>query len=240
MENAAKGKRSMKLSIKSAVKRTFLYDVYSRVRESRKLREWQAAGKPVPPPQEMKQRTVKEYAARFGIHTLVETGTYLGDMIGACRNDFDTIFSLELDSSLCQLARQRFDSFGHISIIEGDSADLLPDILADIKDPCLFWLDGHYSEGITAKGNSQTPVRQELGLILKHPVAGHVILIDDARCFTGDNDYPTIQEVQEMVLASDCDRFFEVQDDIIRIHGNAAAWQPNTALAVDRRAARQA
>jgi hypothetical protein len=206
------------LSVKRAVKGTFIYGIYKLLKDRRTLQDWQARGRPAPPPQFVKQRTVKEYARRFDTHTLVETGTYLGDMVAACRNNFRRIFSVEVDSCLCELARDRFQKFSHISIVDGDSADILPGILDNIKDPCLFWLDGHYSEGSTSKGELETPIRRELECILSHPVAGHVILIDDARCFTGDNDYPTINEVQQMLVARNLDRFFDVKDDIIRIY----------------------
>ncbi|MDX6611503.1 MAG: hypothetical protein QOD75_689, partial [Blastocatellia bacterium] len=59
---------------------------------------------------------------------------------------------------------------------------------------------------------------KELDHILNHPVAGHVILIDDARCFTGYNDYPTVDELRETVAAKKPDWEMSVELDIIRIH----------------------
>jgi hypothetical protein len=82
----------------------------------------------------------------------------------------------------------------------------------------LFWLDGHYSGGITAKGPLDTPIVKELDSILNHSVTGHVILIDDARCFVGENDYPTIDELREILHTERPRWVFEVKDDIIRIH----------------------
>jgi hypothetical protein len=211
-----------RLSIKGALKRTVAYHLYCNVRALRKVREWKAGGGTEPPPQRFKQQVVKEYARRFRIHTLIETGTYLGDMVAACHKSFDTIVSVEVDPELCRAARGRFREFGHISIVQGDSADVLPGLVGALKDPCLFWLDGHYSEGITARGSSDTPVRQELECILDSPVAGHVALIDDARCFTGENDYPTLAEVRQMVTAKHPDLICEVKEDMIRIHEGRA------------------
>jgi len=45
-----------------------------------------------------------------------------------------------------------------------------------------------------------------------------VILIDDARNFTGnDDDYPSIQELQDLVASIGSSWTFEIKDDIIRI-----------------------
>jgi hypothetical protein len=206
------------LPVRNALRRTFIYAIYGRLRDKRVLREWQARGRPAPPPQFIKQRTVKEYARRFQINTFIETGTYLGDMVDACRNAFRRIVSVEVDAQLYERAQDRFRNVTHISIVHGDSADILPDLLKTITSPCLFWLDGHYSGGITGRGRQDTPIRRELDCILAHPVAEHVILIDDARCFTGHNAYPTLEELGQIVANRDLNRICEVRDDIVRIH----------------------
>jgi len=68
------------------------------------------------------------------------------------------------------------------------SAKILPKLLGDIKKPCLFWLDGHYSGAIMAKGPIETPVVQELLGFLRYCVDGCVMLVDDARDFNGERD----------------------------------------------------
>jgi len=191
------------------------------IREKKILRNWEKKGRPVPPPDLVKQKTVREYARKFSLDTLIETGTYLGDMVDATRDTFGRIFSIELDDALYERARKKFSKFHYISIVQGDSGEVLPVILADIEQPCLLWLDGHYSGGDTAKGRLETPILQELHYILAHDVERHVILIDDARLFTGRNNYPTIEEIQELVFTRHPDWIFEVKYDIIRIHVRA-------------------
>jgi hypothetical protein len=78
-------------------------------------------------------------------------------------------------------------------------------------------LDGHYSAGITARGDLDTPIMAELSAICDHPIDGHVILIDDARCFTGEDDYPTVDEVRDFVASRKPDHGFELALDIMRI-----------------------
>ena len=188
------------------------------LRLRKELRSWEKVGRPVPPPQLYKQWVVKEYARLFSIKTLVETGTYLGDMVEATRKIFDKIYSIELDTDLYRKARRRFSRFGHITIVQGDSGKVLPEILEWVNSPCLFWLDAHYSEGITAKGDLETPIMQEMQSILNHRVKGHVILIDDARCFVGRNDYPKVEALEKFVLEKDPNLVFKNWNDIIRIH----------------------
>jgi hypothetical protein len=90
--------------------------------------------------------------------------------------------------------------------------------LKSLDVPCLFWLDGHYSSGVTALGDKETPVEQELRTILRHPVPGHVVLIDDARLFVGEGDWPTISTIESTVHAIDPRLVVRSEDDVIRIH----------------------
>jgi hypothetical protein len=180
---------------------------------------WLAAGKPIPPPPVVKQQVLLRHAERFAIVELVETGTYHGDMVDAVRREFRRIWSIELDRKLYRRAAARFERHGHISILEGDSGKLLPEILTGIAGPCLFWLDAHHSGGVTARGDRETPVVQEVAAILDHhPQRGDVVLIDDAHCFTGDGGYPTLDDLRDLILAKRPDWTFAVEDDIVRAH----------------------
>ena len=138
-------------------------------------------------------------------------------MVNAMKGEFDEIVSIELDEKLSEMARSRFAHYGHISIIQGDSAKILPKLLLDRKNPCLFWLDGHYSGGITAKGATETPIVQEPLEILRHSVNRHVVLVDDARKFNGERDYPTLSEIRLLVSEQRPNCKFEVENDIIRM-----------------------
>lgn len=209
---------TLKLIIrKNAVVYGLLKAILSAWRARIKLREWVKAGRPVPPPHVFKQRTVKGYASRYSTHVLIETGTHLGTMVYAVRKQFERIESIELDTELYNYAVQRFSQFDYIHIHHGDSGDILPAILEEVDEPCLFWLDSHYSGSGTARGNLDTPIMQELSAIFEHHVKNHVILIDDARDFVGKNDYPTLDELESFVCARRPNLHFDVNDDIIRL-----------------------
>lgn len=205
-------------SLKDVIKNSIPEDIRKFGQDQRALRSWEKQGRPSPPPHVVKESLIKEYAKKFHTGILIETGTYLGNMVYAMRKSFTRILSFELDQKLYEAARKRFAADEHIRIIHGDSGALLGDHLATIAEPCLFWLDGHYSGGITAKATLETPIKSELENILSHPVEGHVILIDDARCFTGANDYPTIQELRDFVFERKREWHFAVETDVIRIH----------------------
>jgi len=77
---------------------------------------------------------------------------------------------VELSTELYERAKRKFSRYKHISIFKGDSSKVLPEILSQIEEPCLFWLDGHYSKGITATGEKETPILEELKHIFNHPI----------------------------------------------------------------------
>lgn len=185
-------------------------------RKRAEIRQWRAAGRPVPPPSAVKQATVRAYSRTLGLRTLVETGTYLGDMVEAQRRHFESIWSIELSPELHDAAAARFSRARNVVLLQGDSGELMPTVLDRLVGPALFWLDGHYSAGITARGILETPVARELETILASGY-DHCILVDDARCF-GSGDYPTLDEVRVLVAERRPGWSCVVRDDIIRIH----------------------
>ncbi len=212
----------MNSSIEKLISGSFLFDIVSDRRHQKELLTWVERFRPIPPPHLVKQSVVKEYANRFSLETLVETGTYLGFMVRSTKDTFRRIYSIELEENLYRRAAKKFLKFSHVKILQGDSGEVLARLLQTIDQPCLFWLDAHYSSGAafqTGKGNVLTPILSELEHIFTHPKAqDHVILIDDAREFTGENDYPTISRLREVVSRAMPGFTLEVQDDIIRIH----------------------
>ena len=205
------------MELKSALKRSPVFGPINAVQRAVVYRRWALRGRPVPPPHEIKQRVVLEYADRFNLRSFVETGTYRGKMIFAVRNRFDRIFSIELDAGLAERARNIFTHDKHVTIVEGDSGRALPEVLEKLDAPTLFWLDGHYSGPGTARGALDTPIAQELLAITAHGNGRHVILVDDARLFTGDRGYPTLQDLEPILAEAPTSWQVDVADDVIRI-----------------------
>ena len=184
--------------------------------EKKLLIDWEKKGKSVPPPHKIKQLAIEHYQKEHNISILIETGTYLGDMVKAQLNNFKTIYSIELGKDLWKKAVKRFEKEKHVNILLGDSGKVLIDLIPTINGSAIFWLDGHYSGGITAKGKKDSPIYEELNEILNSKFK-HIILIDDARCFNGEGDYPTIEDLKEYILSRYFESKIEIFDDIIRI-----------------------
>src|SRR5437016_13595570 len=102
---------------------------------------WESRGNPLPLPSLLKQRVVLDYARQFELHTLVETGTLWGAMVEACKDAFTRIYSIELQKAFYCRARRRFARYPHVKLLHGDSAALLPEVLAELSEKALFWLD---------------------------------------------------------------------------------------------------
>jgi hypothetical protein len=137
-------------------------------------------------------------------------------MIFAQKGHFAKIISIELQPALFNCASTRFSAYKHIEIVQGDSATVLPNILRTLPRPALFWLDAHYSGGIMGRGNLETPISVELNAIFSDKGKRPAILIDDARCFDGTADYPTLDMLRRVVSVH-ADLEMTVATDIIRI-----------------------
>ena len=212
--------------MKNFVERTTPLGMFLRLKREKRARkkflEWKSKGSNLPVPHYGKQKVLLEYIERFAPKVFVETGTYTGHMVYAMLNKFEKIFSIELDRNLFEKAKRRFKGYDHVHIIYGQSGEILPEILKHTTQPCLFWLDAHWSGDSTAKGEVETPIMLELQCILNHKEAEtHVVLIDDARLFTGLNDYPTLKTLEYFILNIHPGWVFEIGDDIIRLHSNS-------------------
>ena len=178
---------------------------------------WRLKGRPAPAPPHVKRRIVRDLTRRSAARTFVETGTYRGDTVAAVSRDVDQVISIELDQHLAEAAVHRFRGRGNVSILVGDSGQVLPEVVEGLDEPALFWLDGHFSGGVTALGGHVTPIEQELEAILEAGRPQHLVLIDDIRLFDGTDGYPTLDRIRELVAACRPGATVDVADDIARI-----------------------
>jgi hypothetical protein len=178
--------------------------------------QWRLRGRPLPPPHVVKQLAIVGYQRSRRFDTFVETGTFTGEMVEAMRPHFRRIISIEMAPEIHRQAVRRFAGDPQVELLLGDSAIVLPRVLEQIRHPALFWLDGHFMGVNTARGNEDSPVRAELTALLGHPVRDHLVLIDDARLFTGAAGYPTIEELRGWIARERPGSDVQVVDDIIR------------------------
>jgi len=177
----------------------------------------------LPFPPFVKRAILLRFSVEHECRTLVETGTQYGDTPWAFRNRLEEVYTIELSPHLALLARGRFKKYPGIHVVEGDSGTMIKTILPKLKSKTLFWLDGHYSAGVTAQGELDCPVYAELRSIFEDCPVPWVILIDDARCFGHDKDYPAFEELEAFVKHRLPEATMRVEHDIISIIPNKIA-----------------
>lgn len=122
----------------------------------------------------------------------IETGTYEGEAVQmAIELEFNKIYSIELDKDRYNRCVDRFKDISYVKIINGHSHVGLENVLKEVSERCLFWLDAH-------PGYGHSPIIEEIKIILNHSVKDHIILIDDMRCFGYEFDN-SIQSVLDIL-----------------------------------------
>jgi len=188
------------IKIKSKIRTTKWAFIFRQYRNFYYFTIWQLRGKTGAVPHWAKEQLVKGYAKKFDRKVFIETGTYLGEMVAAVKDNFEEIYSIELSSKFHSEAVLMFKSYTNICLINGDSGEVLNELLPSIRSTCLLWLDAHYSGGITAKSSQETPIIKELESVFKN-IPDPVILIDDANNFNGEHDYPTLKNLKSFVTS---------------------------------------
>ncbi len=180
-------------AFRKAFRSTPLWDVFKKFAELPDYWYWRLRGSPMRRvPHLVKQRTLREYARRYGLRVMVETGTHMGQMISAMLPLMDQIYSIEMDDWSYRRARRKFGANPKVHVVQGESGQTMPRVLAEIRQPCLFWLDAHNFD-------KETPIREELKAIVEHGMRGDVVLVDDSKWFDGRNQYPTMEWMREYV-----------------------------------------
>ncbi|HET9839311.1 MAG TPA: hypothetical protein VFR84_13850 [Candidatus Angelobacter sp.] len=203
-------------ALRKFLQRTPIYGAYKALGHYPDYWYWNLRGRPIRSPHLLKQRTVRDYARRYGLRVLVETGTYYGEMVAAMKNHFTEIYSVEFDSALAARAAKKFARWPHIHILEGDSQKKIPELLQSLRQPALFWLDAGYYGWAGLQGDKQR-LTSELEAILRDRRFPHVILMDDARGLNGQNGAPTVEQLKQRIEEEFPGRSVAVKYDILRI-----------------------
>jgi hypothetical protein len=134
------------------------------------------------------------------INIAIETGTFEGHTTEFFAQAFDKVYTVEkfithnyyTSQNLAEVYSEMKKQYNNIDFYNGDSPEFLANILRDIDEPCVILLDAH--------NGASSPVRQELIAIKKHlKCVNSVIMIDDT-LDAGSGDWPTMQELRELLL----------------------------------------
>ena len=157
--------------------------MYRLISSIRDCLQWAGRDYAAPSPHFIKQACLLRNG--FPEATWVETGTFLGQTTQFLSKYADRVYSIEPESKLFARAQKIFCNQKNVEILNGTSEDVFPELLPRIVGDVNFWLDGHYSAGITFKGMQDTPILDELACISRHIERfGKVcVLVDDIRCF---------------------------------------------------------
>lgn len=164
------------------------------------IADWEAADRPVPPPQTVKVLMLANALKEGGFTRFIETGTLKGLTSGLMAwMPGVSVDTVEISSKYFELSEEKLGGFPNVNRHLGDSGVILPKIMDELDEPAVFWIDAHFSGGDTGKGGLMAPVRAELDTLLCHRVTDHVILIDDMRNFNGFGGYPKAAEVVDWI-----------------------------------------
>jgi hypothetical protein len=134
-------------------------------------------------------RIIKEYNTAY----FFETGTWKGDGVAyAAQSPFKKILSSEIIPEIADKAVERFKKDDRVTIITGNSTDVLNNHIGKLDGNCVFWLDAHFpgaEEGLNKYNDFEDekiklPLQEEIRLIReKRQQFQDVILIDDLRIY---------------------------------------------------------
>ena len=183
----------------------------------RSLNNWYKRNFSSPSPEFVKHQIIKKNNLQKSLW--IETGTYYGDTTKILSDIAEKVISIESDKRLYDLAIKKFENSKKINVINGESQNLLQDILKNesYKNLCLF-LDAHtcldhITNKLVSKNETlETPIMIELNIIESYikKFNNINILIDDIRLFDGKTqNYPNLNEIVDWARKNNSSWFIE-------------------------------
>ena len=167
------------------------------------------------------QKLITMLANEFTVINFVETGTYYGGTTTWASKHFKNVFTIEYSKELYQEAVSKFNQFKNVEVVWGDSRTELSKLVEKLNSSSIFWLDAHWSGGLTYGKTDQCPLVEEIN-ILNRSRFEHFILIDDARLFTSPpqlphqiEQWPNIASVINALNSGNGDRYIVIIEDVI-------------------------
>lgn len=81
---------------------------------------------------------------KFGIKTVIETGTYHGKTTEWLANNFDRVSTIEVNETFFRTAARRLTKKKHVRMYMGSSSEKLGDMIQAADKPLLIFLDAHW------------------------------------------------------------------------------------------------
>lgn len=138
---------------------------------------------------------------RLGIKNFVETGTQYGFTAGIAARLFEKVWTIELNASKWQKAKQALSKCRNVTCLLGDSTEALPEVVKALRGPTLFFLDAHCFIHVE-RPSTGCPLLAELATVRE----GDAVLIDDVKFF--------ITLPRPTLLRAGCPEMVEVIDGL--------------------------
>jgi hypothetical protein len=146
-------------------------------------------------------RFIRHLRTRFNISTLVETGTDIGVSTAHAAGIFERVVTIDIRADHRMEAKNRCAGYSNVEFREGDSRDVLADVITSLDRPSLFWLDAHAAPGLYGE-RDDWPAVDEINIINRSALL-HCSRIDDAHCFGPGSPYPacpTLAQIEDAAL----------------------------------------
>ena len=163
---------------------------------------------------------VLKFKEKAGIQNFVETGTYQGGTCFWAAAHFENVYTIEIDPVISKETSSKPNRPKNINFFIGNSKDVLPGLIQQLKGRTIFWLDGHWCNVSEIGKDMECPLIDELKA-LQH-LKDAVILIDDARLFLGPlppphdrTQWPRVDDVFLLLKKQFPFHFVTISDDVI-------------------------
>jgi hypothetical protein len=177
--------------------------------------KWKTRKYSMPAPTFVKWAVLERYGSNG---TWIETGTFMGDTTIHLARSAQRVYTIEPQPQLALNARNRLRKFKNVTVLEGLSETIFPDLLDQVEGKISVWLDGHFSSGDTHQGPQDTPIREELNAIEARleKFQEIAVFVDDFRCF--DPQIPEFNSYPEKAFlvnwAERCNLNWNIEHDI--------------------------
>lgn len=87
-----------------------------------------------------------EIRDKFGIKTVIETGTYYANTTRWLSSNFDKVYTCEIDPKSYEIAKEQLEGYANVTHVLQASQEFLPIALEKAEGPTLVFLDAHWFE----------------------------------------------------------------------------------------------
>lgn len=106
---------------------------------------------------------------KYGIKTVIETGTYKGGTTRWLSDNFERVITVELNDTYFKEAQKNLHSRKNVIMLQGNTSEILPHLLGN-RDVIIF-LDAHW--------NAYNPLLDELDIIMSAKVKPKIVVVHD-------------------------------------------------------------